>query len=106
MIKIERLSVTSAMHEVAQYLGSAALVASMNERNVASTTELLKTAADAEFEDLPAVARTMFSGISGSTRIVFERGATVPDLEKLRRELSLMCRSYLQAAARRTRPAA
>src|SRR6476620_11139230 len=69
-------------------------------RNVAATTTMLATAADADFENLLAVASTMFSGIAGSTRIVFERGASLFALQELRRELSLMCRSYLLASRR------
>jgi hypothetical protein len=61
---------------------------------------MLATAADADFENLLAVASTMFSVIAGSTRIVFERGASLFALQELRRELSLMCRSYLLASRR------
>jgi hypothetical protein len=64
---------------------------------VAAAAAMLATASDADFENLPVVAFTLFSGIAGSTRIVFERGATLLALKELRRELSLMCSSYLNA---------
>ena len=58
------------------------------------------TAADADFENLMAVAFAVFSGIAGSKRIVFERGPSLLALQELHRELSLMCQSYLLASRR------
>jgi AcrR family transcriptional regulator len=98
--KAERLDVTQALYLIAEDLDTTALLASAVERNVASAAELLASAPDAEFENLPAVAFAIFSCIAGSTRIVFERGASPAALQELRRELTLMCRSYLQASRR------
>ncbi len=98
--KTERLDVTKALYLIAEDLDTTTLLAGATDRNVAATAALLATAADADFENLPAVAFTVFSGIAGSTRIVFERGASLFALQELRRELSLMCRSYLHASRR------
>ena len=74
--KTERLDVTKALYLIAEDLDTTTLLAEATSRNVAATTTMLATAADADFENLLAVASTMFSGIAGSTRIVFERGAS------------------------------
>ena len=75
--KTERLDVTKALYLIAEDLDTTTLLAEATSRNVAATTTMLATAADADFENLLAVASTMFSGIAGSTRIVFERGASL-----------------------------
>lgn len=98
--KTERLDVTKALYLIAEDLDTTTLLAEATSRDVAATTTMLATAADADFENLLAVASTMFSGIAGSTRIVFERGVSLFALQELRRELSLMCRSYLLASRR------
>jgi AcrR family transcriptional regulator len=95
--KTERLDVTKALYLIAEDLDTRSLLAAATERNVAAAAGMLATASDADFENLPVVAFTLFSGIAGSTRIVFERGATLLALKELRRELSLMCSSYLNA---------
>jgi AcrR family transcriptional regulator len=98
--KAERLDVTKALYLVAEDLDTTTLLARAVDRNVASTAELLASASDAEFKDLPSVAFAVFSAIAGSTRVVFERGASPSALRELRRELGLMCRSYLHASRR------
>lgn len=96
--KTERLDITKALYLTAEDLDTRSLLTAATERNVAAVAAMLATASDADFENLPAVAFTVFSGIAGSTRIVFERGATLLALKELRGELSLMCSSYLNAA--------
>ncbi|GAB0113694.1 TetR/AcrR family transcriptional regulator [Acidisoma sp. C75] len=96
--KSERLDVTKALYLIAEDLDTRSLLAAASERNVAAAAAMLETAPDADYEDLQAVAFALFSAIAGSTRIVFERGVSVTALAALRRELSLMCRAYLNAA--------
>jgi AcrR family transcriptional regulator len=98
--KTERLDLTKALYLITENLDTTTLLAGAVDRNVASTTALLATASDADFENLSTVGFTVFSGIAGCTRIAFERGATPHRLQELRRELSLMCRSYLLASRR------
>ncbi|MGO1081277.1 TetR/AcrR family transcriptional regulator [Inquilinus sp. CA228] len=101
--KAQRLDVTQALYLIAEDLDSTALLAAAVDRNVASTAGLLASAPDADFASLPAVAFAVFSSIAGSTRVVFERGASPSALQELRRELTLMCRSYLHASRRPAR---
>jgi AcrR family transcriptional regulator len=96
--KAERLDLTQALYLITEDLDTTALLAGALDRNVASTAALLATASDADFANLSIVAFTVFSGIAGCTRIAFERGVTPSRLQELRRELSLMCRSYLLAS--------
>ncbi len=99
--KAERLDVTQALYLVAEDLDTRSLIVGALERNVAATASLLETAMDASFADLPATAAMAFSAIAGSTRILFERGnASASEISNLRRNLTLMCRSYLEAARR------
>jgi AcrR family transcriptional regulator len=96
--KAERLDLTQALYLITEDLDTTALLAEALDRNVTSTAALLATAPDAGFENLSTVAFTVFSGIAGCARIAFERGVTPSRLQELRRELSLMCRSYLLAS--------
>ncbi len=102
--KLERLDLTKALYLIGENLDTTALLAGAVDRNVAATAALLATAADADFENLPAVAATVFAGIAGSTRIALERGTAPFPAQELRRELSLMCRSYLLAFRRPRKP--
>jgi AcrR family transcriptional regulator len=99
--KAERLDLTQALYLITEDLDTTTLLKAAVDRNVTSTAALLATAPDADFENLSTVAFTVFSGIAGCTRIAFERGATPVRLLELRRELSLMCRSYLLASRQR-----
>ncbi|WP_225770645.1 TetR/AcrR family transcriptional regulator [Inquilinus sp. Marseille-Q2685] len=101
--KAARLDVTQALYLIAEDLDSTALLAAAVDHNVAAAAGLLASAPDADFASLPTVAFAVFSSIAGSTRVVFERGATPAALQELRRELTLMCRSYLQASLRSAR---
>ena len=96
--KIERLDVTRALYLIAEDVDTRSLLVAASERNVAAATGMLATASDGEFNKLATVAFTLFACIAGSTRIVFERGATLLALQELRHELSLICCSYLKAA--------
>ncbi len=99
--KAERLDVTKALYLIAEDLDTRSLLAAAFERNAAAAAGMLATATDAEFEKPAAVAFMLFSAIAGSTRIVFEQGATLLALQELRRELSLMSCSYLDAARKK-----
>jgi AcrR family transcriptional regulator len=96
--KAGRLDLTQALYLITEDLDTTTLLAEALDRNVTSTAALLATAPDADFANLSTVAFTVFSGIAGCTRIAFERGVTPSRLQELRRELSLMCQSYLLAS--------
>lgn len=54
---------------------------------------LLDNAADARFDDLPAVTFTLLAAMAGTTRAVFEHGATPSMLRMLRLQLAAMCQA-------------
>ena len=61
-------------------------------------------AGDGEFDSPAEAALATFSAIAGSTRVLFERGdVSASAVSDLRRHLTLMCGSCLDAA-RRPRP--
>ena len=88
-----------ALYLVAAELDTADLLGGISKRIHVATAALLASAADAKFDDLPAVAFTLLAAMTGTTRTVFERGATPPMLRVLRTQLTMMCRAYLQAVA-------
>jgi AcrR family transcriptional regulator len=98
--KVEKLDAAKALYLIAEDLDTTTLFLAAIDRNIRSASTLFASAADANFEDLEAVAATVFSSVAGSTRIAFGRGASASALLDLRRELTLMCRSYLEVRHR------
>jgi AcrR family transcriptional regulator len=97
--KTANVEVSRALFLVAADLDTAELIGGMSKRIDAATTDLLASAADAYFDDLPAVTFTLLAALAGATRTVFERGAKPALLRTLRNQVTTMCRAYLLAAA-------
>jgi hypothetical protein len=57
---------------------------------------MLSSASDITFADVQSVNRTLVTVIFGAVRNAFERGLSGTAAEDLRRQLVIMCRSYLQ----------
>jgi len=68
------------------------------ERLVAAIAGLLEAAPDARFADVRSVAFMVTALLGGSVRSVLEGTASQADLARLRRELPVACRAYLNAA--------
>ena len=60
---------------------------------------MLASARDAIFADLESVNLTLVTVIFGTVRNAFERELSVSTAEGLRRELTMMCRAYLNVTA-------
>ena len=89
-----------ALYNVATELDTADLLGVLSKRIQNAMAVMLASAADAEFDDLPAITFTMQAAMAGTTRAVFEGGAKPPMLRVLRTQLAMMCRGYLQVAAK------
>lgn len=76
-----------------------ALIAAFADRVDAATSAMLDTACDASFTELGTVNLALVTVIFGAARNVFERNLGQDTTEDLRRQLILMCRSYLKASA-------
>jgi len=101
--KTASVETSRALYLVAAELDTANLRNHISNRMNKDIAQLLGSAADAEFEDLPTVSFALLSAMSGVTRIVFEQGATPSLLRMLRTQLAVMCRAYLrEAAAKKT----
>ncbi len=96
--KTMRADISRALYLVAAELDTAELLGDIARRLHVATARLLATAPDAVFKDLQDVTFTLLAAMAGTTRAVFERGATRQMLRALRLQLTLMCRAYLDAA--------
>jgi AcrR family transcriptional regulator len=99
--KTTRAEVSRALYLVAGELDTAELLGDISKRIHVATARLLASAPDAAVKpkDLQDVTFTLLAAMAGTTRAVFERGATRQMLRALRSQLTLMCQAYVQAAA-------
>ena len=61
---------------------------------------MLASASDARFTDLRNVNLTLVTVVFGAVRNAFERNLRPTEARKLRRQLVVMCRAYLESVAR------
>ncbi len=88
-----------AMYKVAAELETQDLLRDIGQRMLDAVTTMLASAPDARIDDLPAVTLTLMSALAGTTRAVFERGATPRLLRGLRAQTLILCCAYLRAVA-------
>lgn len=94
--KIERADVTRALYRSVAEMDNEPLIDAFAARADAATTAMLSSASDITFADVQSVNRTLVTVIFGAVRNAFERGLSGTAAEDLRRQLVIMCRSYLQ----------
>jgi AcrR family transcriptional regulator len=97
--KMVHAEAARALYLVAAELDTAELLGGVPKRIGNAATTLLASAADAAFEDLPAVAFALLAVMTGVVRVVFERGANPVMVLALRTQLVTMCRAYLRDVA-------
>jgi len=97
--KTANAEVSRALFQVAVEMDTAELTSGISKRISTAATELLASAADVRFDDLPAVTQTLLAALTGNVRTVFERGAKPAQLKVMRQQLTTMCQAYLLAAA-------
>jgi AcrR family transcriptional regulator len=98
--KTERADVTRALYRSVAELDNQPLIDAFAKRADAATSAMLASATDATFTDLKGVNLTLVTVIFGAVRNAFERNLRPAETRKLRRQLVMMCRSYLESAAR------
>lgn len=96
--KTERGDVTRALYRSAVELDNESLIAAFGQRMDAATSAMFNTAPDAAFHDLAIVNTTLLAAIFGTVRHVFERDLPRSLETEVRRQLVLMCLSYLNSA--------
>ncbi|WP_420962265.1 TetR/AcrR family transcriptional regulator [Brucella sp. IR073] len=99
--KTERAEVTRALYRSVAELDNEALIAAFARRVDAATTAMLASATDAVFVDLDGINLTLVTVIFGTVRNTFERNLSAAAADRLRAQLTMMCRAYLAAAQER-----
>jgi AcrR family transcriptional regulator len=89
--KTARVEASRTLYLVSAELDTADLLGGIAMRIHDATATLLTSAADAEFDDLPAVTFTLLAAMAGTTHAALERGATPAQLRLLRTHLATMC---------------
>ena len=95
--KTERPEVTRALYRSVVEIDNEALIDAFASRVDAVTAEMLASASDATFEDLPTVNLTLLATVFGTVRNVFERNLPEDEECALHGQLILMCNAYLEA---------
>lgn len=98
--KMERADVTRALYRSVAELDNQAMIDAFASRANAATSAMLASASDARFTDLKNVNLTLVTVVFGAVRNAFERNLRPTEARKLRRQLVVMCRAYLESVAR------
>jgi AcrR family transcriptional regulator len=98
--KMERADVTRALYRSVAELDNQAMIDAFASRANAATSAMLASASDATFTDLRNVNLTLVTVVFGAVRNAFERHLRPTEARKLRRQLVVMCRAYLESVAR------
>jgi AcrR family transcriptional regulator len=94
--KMQRPDVTLALYEVSGELNGAAIFAKITKRIEAAAKDMLETVPGAQVEKIPFVLVMLLATISGSFKVVMERGAPPLMVRELKRSLKIMCVSYVE----------
>ena len=96
--KTERPEVTRALYRSVVEIDNEALIEAFASRVDAATAEMLASASDARFQDLPTVNLTLLATVFGTVRNVFERNLPEDEERAVQGQLIMMCNAYLEAA--------
>ena len=96
--KTERPEVTRALYRSVVEIDNESLLAAFASRVDAATANMLASASDATFEDIPTVNLTLLATVFGAVRNVFERNLPEDEQRAVQDQLIMMCHAYLQAA--------
>lgn len=94
-VKTERPEVTRALYRSVAELDNEPLIAAFAKRVDVATENMLLTAADASFTELPTVTLTLLSTIFGTVRNLFERDLPADKGDVVCQQLTIMCIAYL-----------
>lgn len=95
--KTERPDVTRALYQSVAEIDNEPLIAAFAKRVDAATENMLMTAADGSFTDLPNVTLTLLSTVFGTVRSIFERELPTDKGDVVCQQLVVMCVAYLGA---------
>lgn len=98
--KTARCDVTKALYLIVAEVDTAALIENTFDQMGAATQEMLATASDTSFEDLPTVSLTLLMSLSGTVRGLFERDLAMAAGPAVCDHLTAMFRSYMGTTKR------
>jgi AcrR family transcriptional regulator len=96
--KLERLDISMALYATVG-VKERSLTSKMEKRARAAIASMLATAPNTKFADLPFTSLMLISAMGGATRAVLEAGASPKMVRMLRKQLVLLCQSFLMSAA-------
>jgi hypothetical protein len=97
-IKIPRRETSRALKMVISDLDADVLASETEKRMTGVICKLLRTAPDAEFENVEDTAFILQSALTGSTRALLALYPPTEVEESVRSQLTMMCKAYLRAA--------
>ncbi|RLQ89526.1 TetR/AcrR family transcriptional regulator [Notoacmeibacter ruber] len=97
--KMERADLTRALYRSVAELDNDALMHEFAARVDRATEAMFASTSDSALSDVAATNLTLTSVIYGTVRNAFERGLPSDDAEELRRNLVVMCQTYIAAAS-------
>ena len=96
---MHRTDVSMALYAVATGPEATALVNKVGKRGVIALASMLATASDLQFVDLQFTSLMLVSAMGGATRAVLEAGSSPKMVGMLRKQLVLLCLSFLTNVA-------
>jgi AcrR family transcriptional regulator len=93
--KMARIDVSVALYHIATTVDGPALARRMNQRSRKALEAMLQTAPDLAAPSDKFAVEVMVAAMAGATRYVLEAGATPTMIRNLRRELVVLCQSYM-----------
>lgn len=97
-VKVADNVVSRAIYAIAAEFDLSEVIGAATDQLRRAVAGLLAATPDARFDDVETVAFMVMALLGGSVRIVMESQAHEDDLARLRRELPVACRAYLNAA--------
>lgn len=104
--KMKQYEASRALYLVGAELPALALIEAASRRGEDAIAAMLATASDGAFADPRLVARIMLAAVYGTARAFFERDLHPALGGEVEEQLTIMCRSYLDAAGSVARLAA
>ena len=97
--KIRQPDVSRALYKIAAELDTDELRIGISKQLQDACSELLASATDMTFEDIPDVSFTLLTAMNGTMRALFELGAQEGRIGMMRKQLLALCRGYLLVVA-------
>ncbi len=98
--KLARTDISTALYKISAEIGGPAIVERTSKRCRKALVNLIQTAPDIVSSPDRFAVDMMFAAMSGATRSVLETGAAPATVVNLRKQLVLLCQSYMVAATR------